>query len=405
VSTVSRCDQSRTGWESHGNTGAGPSIGRECNRPHRLTLLAVIALTVLLAGCRPSAEPESELALPSPSLSHDDLRRNLDEILEFTYRDRHFSFEQHAAWQILHGVLAYQRDFLVEHDGTEVRAVDYLLEGGPMKGWDLEVVVDERAGRRGLRAMLELGSQSGQGHTDQWLANLAQSGLSLDQTLRVGDQTVTMRDWVTQSQLDVPRNVIREYSWTLLALSPYMSSNATWTASDGQTWSIERLVQIEADQELDSSACGGTHRLIGLTKTLARHRSEGGKMEGAWAKADEVIQQAIAVARRYQNPDGSFSTRYFESPGSSPDLAQNLGNTGHTLEFLVMALADEQLNEPWVRNAVTYLCDTFRLTRDVPVECGVLYHAAHGLILFRARVFGPRSYAMAAPVSVSQPRP
>ena len=104
--------------------------------------------------------------------------------------------------------------------------------------------------------------------------------MSLDQSLKVGDQSVTMRDWVTQSQLDVPRNVIREYSWTLIALSCYIPTSATWTALDGQAWSIERLVQIEADQELGSSACGGTHRLIGLTKTLARHRSEGGKSRG-----------------------------------------------------------------------------------------------------------------------------
>ena len=112
-----------------------------------------------------------------------------------------------------------------------------------------------------------------------------------------------------------------------------------------------------------------------------------------------MIQQAIADARRYQNPDGSLSTRYFESPGSSPDLAQNLGSTGHTLEFLALALTDEQLREPWVRNAAVYLCDVFRLTRDVPVECGVLYHAAHGLILYRGRMFGPRSYVPAEPGS------
>ena len=35
----------------------------------------------------------------------------------------------------------------------------------------------------------------------------------------------------------------REYSWTLIALNRYLPTDATWTASDGQTWSIERLVE------------------------------------------------------------------------------------------------------------------------------------------------------------------
>ena len=228
---------------------------------------------------------------------------------------------------------------------------------------------------------------------------MAQAGLSLDQTLRVGDETVTMQDWVHQSQWDVPRNVEREYSWTLIALNRYLPTDATWTASDGQTWSIARLVEIEAGQELGTSACGGTHRAIALALALKRHRSEGGTLEGSWAEAERVVQEAIANARRYQNPDGSLSTRFFESPGSSPDLGQNLGSTGHTLEFLSIAVDDSQLNEPWLRRAVAYLCDVFRATRNVPLECGALYHATHGLILYRARVFGPRSYGQ--PVSES----
>ena len=82
-----------------------------------------------------------------------------------------------------------------------------------------------------------------------------------------------------------------------------------------------------------------------------------------------------------------------EAPGSSPDLAQNLGTTGHILEFLALALTDEQLKEPWVRRAAANLCDLFRRTRNVPLECGALYHAAHGLVLYRSRMFGPRSDA------------
>ena len=109
-----------------------------------------------------------------------------------------------------------------------------------------------------------------------------------------------------------------------------------------------------------------------------------------------MVEQAIARAREYQNPDGSFSTRFFERRGTSPDLALNLGCTGHTLEFLSIAFPTTTLREPWLRRAVLYLCDVFRATRKVPLECGALYHAAHGLVLYRQRLFGPRTYAVPA---------
>ncbi len=345
----------------------------------------------MVVGCAPGNTANTDTPT-TRSLPPEDLVTELDDVLEFTYRDRTLSLQQHAAWQILHGVLAYQQDFAVQQDGQSVSAVDYLLQGGTMKGWTLQVVTDQPNAEPGIRAMLDAGSQTGQGHPDQWLAIIAQCDVPIDQPIRVEGQDLTLRHFVSQVQWDVPRNVLREYSWTLIGLTHYLPTDASWTASDGETWSIERLVQIEAEQELGSSACGGTHRLIGLTMALRQHLAGHGRMAGSWKLADTVIRTAIAHAREYQNPDGSFSTRHFDGPGSSPDLAQNLGTSGHILEFLSLALDDEELHEPWVIQAVTNLCNLFRLTRDVPLECGALYHAAHGLVLYRARIFGPRRH-------------
>jgi hypothetical protein len=328
-----------------------------------------------------------------PSVSTDNLQDQLDEVLAATYEKRHLSLQEHAAWQILHGVLAYQHAFLVDNQGERVSAVEHVLNGGAMKGWTMQIVADPQTGQRGLRALLEPGSNTGQGHADQWLAILAQCGLELTDPIKIEGQVLTMGDFLRQVQQDVPRNLDREYSWTLIGLTTYLPTDTTWTASDGQSWSIERLVEIEAGQDLALSACGGTHRLIGLAMALNRHLDQGGAIEGVWSRADAVIQQAIENTRQYQNPDGSFSTRYFEAPGSSPDLAQNLGTTGHILEFLALALSDQQLKEPWVQQAAANLCELFRRTMEVPLECGALYHAAHGLVLYRERVFGPRQYA------------
>ena len=39
------------------------------------------------------------------------------------------------------------------------------------------------------------------------------------------------------------------------------------------------------------------------------------------------------------------------------------------------------------------MCDLFRKTEKLPLECGALYHAAHGLVLYRERVFGPHDWS------------
>ena len=84
--------------------------------------------------------------------ANDTLCAALDEVLDFTYRERELSVETNAAWQILHGVLAYQREFLIAVEGREVPAVDYLLNGGEMRGWTVEIVTRPGSGGRGLRA-------------------------------------------------------------------------------------------------------------------------------------------------------------------------------------------------------------------------------------------------------------
>jgi hypothetical protein len=292
--------------------------------------------------------------------------------------------------------LTYQLDFPVakEPDGELVSAVQHLLDGGEMSGWTIRpgIILDEDSDRRGMIAVVESGSKTGQGHPDQWLAILAQCGLEPTQPIRARNRTYTMEDFVRQVQWDIPRNPVREYSWTLIGLTTYLPTTTTWEATDGEMWSIERLVQVELEQDLASSACGGTHRLIGMTMALNRHLEAGNPLEGVWAQASERIAESIETARMFQNPDGSFSSNYFQRPGRTADLAQDLGVTGHTLEFLVLAMTEDQLKEPWVRRAVAHLCRLFHKTREVPLECGALYHAAHGLALYRERIFGTYQY-------------
>ena len=63
-----------------------------------------------------------------------------------------------------------------------------------------------------------------------------------------------------------------------------------------------------------------------------------------------------------------------------------LGATGHIFEFLVLTLDNNRLTEPWVDRAAHRLVTLLEQTQDLDVECGALYHAAHGLLLYRERL-------------------
>ena len=170
--------------------------------------------------------------------SDEQLRERLDRAIEYTYANRHLNTKDQAAWQIVHGALVFGRDFQIYNDGQLVKAIDYLLAGGQLRGWNM------RPGDHGLEAILEAGSNTGQGHEDQWVGYLSQCGITLDDSLVVGGQTFKVRDLITQAQWDIYDGM--EATWTLMAFSTYLPLDAEWTAKDGTKWTIERMVGMEA---------------------------------------------------------------------------------------------------------------------------------------------------------------
>lgn len=365
----------------------------------RSLLLSMLA--PCLCGCLPipatGPEPALENQAANPSNNENNanaeatvppLQAALDHALDYGF-GRQLSFQRNGAWQILHGVLAYGLACkAITADGENVPVVDYLQNGGKLEGFT-PLLGDtlQSSDRRGIRFEIEAGSMSGQGHQDQWLAVLSQTGLPSSAEFRFGERVFTLDDVVEQTLWDVPRNLEQEYSWTVIGLTAYRPIDFAWTARDGNRWSIEQLVDIEANGSMESAACGGTHRLIGLAMSLQRHRDNGGKPSPAWENAKGVIEEAIASARAYQNGDGSFSTTYLYRYGWSPDLADVLRTTGHVLEFLSIALDPKELAAPWVEAAAWRLCEVLKASEQVELECGALYHALHGVVLYRQRRF------------------
>lgn len=348
------------------------------------SIAAWIAACAALAGCHSTAPsvqspPQVNLQATQP------LCTRITAAVNHARDARRLDAAVHGAWQVVHGILAFGPDFPIAHDGRVSRALDYLFGGGRITGWQV------RPGDRGVVAVVEHGSTTGQGHPDQWLGYLSQCGLGgipLDTTLVVADRDFTLADLLEQAKHDIRPG--QEATWTLMALAAYLPPDASWKAADGSEWTIERVVQMEADADLTSSACGGAHRLAGMALALAAHQKARANptapLTGGWAAAADVLADAIDRARAFQQADGSFSTHFFDRPGTSPDVFARLGATGHIFEVLAIALDDDELAAPWVTRAAERLVTLLEQTSDVDVECGALYHAIHGLMLYRRRV-------------------
>lgn len=351
----------------------------------------------LAVGCAPKIEQKPNTAL-KPVVPEGEvdpqLKKLIDDQLEFTIQSRLLNAKEQAAWQVIHGALAYGFDFPLQVGDKKVKAIEYLTNGGALKGWVLKTgdALDDSGKRFGIKAPIEQGSLSGQGHYDQWLGYLCGLNLPLDMKIVVEGQDRTLADYLAQVERDVHLNGDQEYSWTLMAITAYHPTDYKWKAGDGSEWDVPKLIDIELSHDILSSACGGMHRLCGLTMARNRHRDSGGKMEGAWERVDTFIKQSLAKVHEFQNEDGSLSANFLAKPGVSKDLPNAMHAVGHTLEFVILASTDEDLKQPWIQDAVRKLCELFRKTQSLDMECGALYHAAHGLILYRERMFGPRSY-------------
>ncbi|TVP99353.1 MAG: ADP-ribosylation factor-directed GTPase activating protein isoform b [Planctomycetaceae bacterium] len=341
-----------------------------------------------------SAEAESPIVDVSSAgekgvPDQDPLVLRVGEALRAGREGRQLSTDRHAAWQIMHGVLAYGRGFEIQTSAGMRPAVDFALGGGPIKGLVLrggDRFETPDGSIRGVVAELDPGQKIGQGHRDQWLAYMARSDLGAEDVIQTLDGPLALEGWLRQMEWDVPLNFEREYSWTLVALVTHRPTTHTWTARDGRTYSIDSLLQSEVGQLGPDSACGGSHRLCAIATAINARRAAGLPISGVWEDAEDVVSLAIEQVRDFQNADGSFSTHYFDRPGWSLDLTTTLGTTGHAFEFLAVAGDEDLLREPWVRRAAEILCDILERTAGLDLECGALYHALSGLSIYHERM-------------------
>ena len=101
----------------------------------------------------------------------------------------------------------------------------------------------------------------------------------------VFNNLVMYRQDVAQNSLDtIVPDLATQWSWSkdeteltfkLIALAHYLDSDATWTSETGDEWSISRLIEEEIQSPIIGAACGGTHRLMGLSYAVRERVKHG----------------------------------------------------------------------------------------------------------------------------------
>jgi hypothetical protein len=325
----------------------------------------------------PARQPEL-----SPELYRlrDQVRQALD-----LYEKRPVNARDHTPWETFHWVLAYDVNAeLYTHGpgGETANAIGWLCYNRPCRGQQLlEIKHGRPMGIYGVGL---------EGHTGQLMAILGQSRVMIDYPMLIKGRQFTIADLVENCKLQCESGEDIELTFLLIGLSHYLHPNAVWKNRQGETWSISRLVREELAKPIKGAACGGTHRLMGLSYAVRKRQQHELPVNGEFRRAQIYVNDYINYALRLQNPDGSLSTEWFTGRGARDDIDRRLQTTGHILEWLVFSVPEERLVDPQIVKAVDYVSRILLENRDHEWKIGHLGHGLRSISLFDRRLFKPR---------------
>ncbi|MFK7778392.1 MAG: hypothetical protein QM501_09800, partial [Gimesia sp.] len=370
----------------------------------RLTFLILLSSSIgLISGCNTASDDQSknektkdvqagkDATIPRELESPEELLKKVEQAIEIA-RNHYLQSEKHSPWEIFHGILAFRKEYEIKKEGKVVNGLEWISSGVyyEKEPWFQKTEF-------GGRPHPYTRENAFEGHKNQSMAVLAMADVPLDHKFQTPDGPITVADIVRNAQKEIQEN--EEVTWSLWALVHYLGPDATWLDKKGEEWRIEDLVYMQNQTLTNDSACGGTHALFALAYARNTYKNSGQRLRGYWLEADQTIKRYVEEARAMQNFDGSFSYDYFFQKSASESFQERLETTGHTLEFLMMALPDNRLNEEWVRKAISLMANDIINNQDEPVNYSSLYHAIDGLVIYRNRMspdhtaqFGSKSY-------------
>ena len=337
---------------------------------------------VTAASSNPYASKKPIGSLPPKSARLQRLRVRIAQTLA-TYQRRPMNTSHHSPWEIMHGFVGFGIPTKIRIGGPRgelVNAIGWMNSGGRCRGQVMLTLRDERP-----HALYGVGLQ---GHSAQYLAILAQCRVSAKSPLLLGGKNFTVADLIEDEKLNCRSGT--ELTFALIGLAHYLPTDAVWRSSDGEMWSLERLMQEELRQPIRTAPCGGTHRLFSLAYGCQRRLKATGQLDGVYLRANTYVREyQYLTLRRLQNRDGSFSTEWFKYPDNrDDDVDRKVQTTGHILEWLVASLDQEKLYENRIIAAAEFIATALAREPGRNWKDGPLGHALHALSIYQERVWG-----------------
>ncbi len=308
---------------------------------HKNTMLGVVvslSLAVICASCAPVGPPAPEekastasesqsgsqpsnvapvpLAIAPTPQQPDRLSERIMRVLQQT-RQRELRTDN-GFWTVFHGILGLGPS-VVLHDpekGQSVNALDYISNGGQIRGLKF---VETKDGLDVVTAPApDVPLFVGQGHQDQFIAEMAEWHCPPDRKFMVNGKPYTYMDFVQNTKARARVTADQELSWAIVIIGQYLGTDLAWTNNVGEKLTFEDIVRYEVNAPIETAACGGTHRLFGLDWVYYLHLQKGGSNVGVWKDVADRTAKYQKLARELQNPDGSFSTDFSEAGATIP---------------------------------------------------------------------------------------
>ncbi len=347
----------------------------------------------LSAAKSPARELKSEYRAPVINKSDLDvnqfsarelkIKEGIQQCLDY-YLTHPENTTRRGPWALMHTILPFGVESEIIAGGRRVNTIGWLSFNGSCGKQNMF-----QPTRQGFRPNVGPGVQ---GHEGQFLAILAQSNVRGDYPLQVNRRRYTVMDLARHEMATCRER--SELTFKLIGLSYYLQPNQRWRDDRGGTWSLEKMAAEEMAQPINGAACGGVHRLMGLSYSLIQRQEANQPITGHWQRAELYLNDYVNYVMSLQNPDGSFSTNWMESRGMDPDVERKVQTTGHILEWLVYTLPDDHLRSQRIELALEFLLDTVgrEPNRDWPI--GPRGHALRAMALYSQRVFDAQTGQM-----------
>lgn len=299
-----------------------------------------------------------------------------------------------SPWAVMHAILAYGAEYELIGPNGRVNAIGWMCHNGLCRTQRIFTP-------RGDFFVPNVGGGV-QGHDGQFLAILAQCQVPLDYPIQIGSKKFKVEDLVRYEMATCKEK--SELTFKLIGLSYYVDADKQWRSNDGKVWNIEKLLREELAQPVVGSACGGTHRLMGLSFCLRQRELQGLPINGHFARASQFINEYVRYTWQIQNPDGSFSTNWYAGRGNEPNDERKVQTSGHMLEWLMFTVSDEEMTSPRVEKAVDFLLSKIYDRRDFKWPIGPRGHANRALALYHLRIEALLEQRSGGPATLAEER-